>query len=721
MPFTSSVKDERELSKYYIGFPKGLNTVQNQSLVDDKNLTAAQNVVIEVDGITRRPGSTKVFDEASGTKVYGSIAFYKKSDGTRQFVRIANGRLQYLSGTETTWTEVTSHTFSNIPTTFVQARDKLFIYNGTEALRYWDGSTITEYTQITAPTNLAVTATYSGTYAITSITRSSNTATVTTTNDHGLTTGDYVTVSGANQTDYNITASIVVTGSKTFTYTVANTPTSPATGTIVYTLGGVTSYSYEITAFNQAGETTASTNVDITDGADELSTVNFNALTWDTVANADGYNVYGRTSTGFGRVYLATVYTNSYNDTGSDVEVTTKLAPEANNTGGIKGKYGIFSSLGRQFVAGVTEGSTYHPTRLYYSGTIQYIDSFVGAEYGGGWVDIASNDGGEIVDIKPYKNSVLVWKTNGIYKFYFTSTGLPAIEEITKSHGGCSFYGSQEIDNDFIYVAQIENRIAVMTLGQQQNYVGDQLRTNEISIFYRDDLKGTNRSKLTNIASFRYDSKFGFAFTPSGETENSRGYVIDTRFGGWVYWTGDPMSATHYSVYDDGSEVALYGGSNSDGYMIKLFQTGINDNGSAYTSIVGTKAFNMGMYDIEKIYRNPTLWFKYISGGSISCEVYADGTRLAGTAQLSSSSGGAGVGVDLPGHLIPGTSQGYSAETSAGADVPQELQMLQSARSIRFNLIDRSKNTNWLFMGIHILATPLDGKPLQDTLRTQLS
>lgn len=69
--------------------------------------------------------------------------------------------------------------------------------------------------------------------AVTSITRSSSTATVTTTAPHLLVTGNQVSVSGANQTDYNITATITVTGADTFTYTVANAPTTPATGTIL--------------------------------------------------------------------------------------------------------------------------------------------------------------------------------------------------------------------------------------------------------------------------------------------------------------------------------------------------------------------------------------------------------------------------------------------------------------------------------------------------------
>lgn len=73
--------------------------------------------------------------------------------------------------------------------------------------------------------------------SITSITRSSTTATVTTAAAHGLSTGAKVTIAGAEQADYNISATITVVDTTTFTYTVANSPTTPATGTLSYAQG----------------------------------------------------------------------------------------------------------------------------------------------------------------------------------------------------------------------------------------------------------------------------------------------------------------------------------------------------------------------------------------------------------------------------------------------------------------------------------------------------
>ena len=68
--------------------------------------------------------------------------------------------------------------------------------------------------------------------SVSGITRSTSTATVTTASAHGFTTGQRVTIAGANQTEYNGAFTITVTGGTTFTYTVTGTPATPATGTI---------------------------------------------------------------------------------------------------------------------------------------------------------------------------------------------------------------------------------------------------------------------------------------------------------------------------------------------------------------------------------------------------------------------------------------------------------------------------------------------------------
>lgn len=72
---------------------------------------------------------------------------------------------------------------------------------------------------------------FSGTAkTVNSITRSGTTATVTLAAAHGWTTGRRITIAGADQDDYNGTFEITVTGAATFTFTVENSPATPATG-----------------------------------------------------------------------------------------------------------------------------------------------------------------------------------------------------------------------------------------------------------------------------------------------------------------------------------------------------------------------------------------------------------------------------------------------------------------------------------------------------------
>jgi hypothetical protein len=70
---------------------------------------------------------------------------------------------------------------------------------------------------------------------VTSVTFSTTTATVTTSGNHGLSTGNLLTYQAALPDDYNVTAvAITVTGLTTYQYTMATTPTTNATSVGYY-------------------------------------------------------------------------------------------------------------------------------------------------------------------------------------------------------------------------------------------------------------------------------------------------------------------------------------------------------------------------------------------------------------------------------------------------------------------------------------------------------
>jgi hypothetical protein len=69
--------------------------------------------------------------------------------------------------------------------------------------------------------------------SISGITRSGSTVTVTTSAEHGYIVDDFVTIAGADQTDYNGAQQIYsVPSTTTFTFITTATPTTPATGTM---------------------------------------------------------------------------------------------------------------------------------------------------------------------------------------------------------------------------------------------------------------------------------------------------------------------------------------------------------------------------------------------------------------------------------------------------------------------------------------------------------
>lgn len=155
----SSGKNNKIDTEVVTTFLGGLNTFQDETVIKDGELTEAKNIILSVDGIEPRPGTSN-YGSSSGSKVLGLYGYYK-SDGTRQFLRFADGandKLQkYVSGTPT---DIGSTTFDDeAQMNFVQARDLIFGFNGIDSLWKYDGTTITTYSALATPTGLGITPT----------------------------------------------------------------------------------------------------------------------------------------------------------------------------------------------------------------------------------------------------------------------------------------------------------------------------------------------------------------------------------------------------------------------------------------------------------------------------------------------------------------------------------------------------------------------------------
>lgn len=217
--------------------------------------------------------------------------------------------------------------------------------------------------------------------SVLSLTRSGSLATVKTASNHGLSSFVPVTISGADQTEYNVTdAPITVTGLDTFTYTVAGSPVTPATGTVLadFTTANVTVNSVAAGSATNLDRDTAVTlqspivNVDDTlyvtfgavgGGTDAESTEDFRdrylEKTRDSVAhfNVNDIKAKAKEIAGVTRVFvesagtpLSTIDVSSITRSGNVATVTT-VSPHGFDdgqtttiTGAIPGEYNVVNS-----------------------------------------------------------------------------------------------------------------------------------------------------------------------------------------------------------------------------------------------------------------------------------------------------------------------------------------------------------------------------------------
>lgn len=127
--------------------------------------------------------------------------------------------------------------------------------------------------------------------AVASITSVGGIATVTTIDEHKLSSSIKVTIAGANESEYNVSnATITVTGLKTFTYSISGAPASPATGTITATTGIMASVKIQSVEFGKDQNLLADETLDWqspTFNLDATASVDFGAIGGGTDLETD--------------------------------------------------------------------------------------------------------------------------------------------------------------------------------------------------------------------------------------------------------------------------------------------------------------------------------------------------------------------------------------------------------------------------------------------------
>jgi hypothetical protein len=551
-------RQKRQLVKSEMsGWIKLLNTLVSNTQIKPNELAEAVDIQAVEDGKIQCPRDGQAYYGASsGDKVTGLFPYYK-SDGTNELLRSAGTALQkYVSGT---WSNVSGKTYTDgLDTNGVMAYDRLYLCNGTDPLTYYDGTSITTFTEIDPPT-------------ISSVAR---------------------------------------------------------TGT-----DGTYTFSYKVTAVTAVGESEASEAVSQTINVDKLDDSSYMTVNWGAVTGALGYNVYGRKDgSWYFLVYVEGNGSNSWVDKGSLTPYEVAIAPSHNSTGGVIGKY-IAVYKDSLFIA----GDPNDPSRLYYSGGGDKVNSFSVSD-GGGLIDIAKNDGQKITGMIVFKDALLVFKERSIYKFNFNvsdSDALPQIELINPAIGCIAPRSIIAVENDVFFASDR----GIFTIGNEAGFAFDVLRTNELSAKVRSIFQSISPSRLPNISAV-YATKNNanlviFAFTPTGGTYNSQALVYDRERLGWYKWTN--IQANCWAQYYDSNNnlKVLYGDDNS-GY-VKEILTGSDDFGTAIRGRFRLKAESFKqinqykkLKDLDIVVRKPT--------GSITVKIIKDGVETVKTLPIATLS-----------------------------------------------------------------------------------
>lgn len=133
-------------------FSGGVNTLFSQTRLNKNEAVDATNLILIEDGI---------WDKRWGTAHYGGVTWtarpdgfteYRKSDGTRELIVVADGKVWRVDPNAATKTEITGATFTQgIRVFFKQIANDLYIANGTDSLGIYNGTTLANFAGIAAP------------------------------------------------------------------------------------------------------------------------------------------------------------------------------------------------------------------------------------------------------------------------------------------------------------------------------------------------------------------------------------------------------------------------------------------------------------------------------------------------------------------------------------------------------------------------------------------
>jgi len=510
-------------------------------------------------------------------------------------------------------------------------------------------------------------------------------------------------------------------GTDLHTYESVPVPTSLAA-----TASGMTGSTYvyyaQVTALNDIGETTGSTEASVSCSKLRDTWVSASEyITWTWTPPASGtfnrYQVYVGDETGDEHL-LGSTTTNSFKDDGT-LDINPYIEPPLSNTTTAP-KFKDMCLSGNRIWATNDPNNKY---TAYFSGTGTRIGSFSDF-YGGGWINLEKGGREMPTAVRHYQSGTgqgmatvlcrtpegrgAVWQIEiSTATVGDTSFSIPSAVKVVGSSGTDSQL-SVTADNNNIWFF---NRRGMFTLGPEKNFYGI-LRTNELSSRIRPYIQGFTGSAINKVCGYFYDAKVFFS-VPTAGTINNRIMYYDTERINWVVdWS---IGAKQFLEYTDTSKNShLLYVPNTGNKLIEISPNVKGDLGTAfYTSYIS------GRYPLSKLWKDfmkvKKVYIKLGSPrGSVNFSITGTGRSTPfssiGTATISNLISMTGMGFDLMGTIEMGDTAG-TPTTFADTSDTRYVKIRKKIRDIQFQITTNSMNADYTLLGFIIEGVPLKTKP----------
>ena len=637
----------REMTINLDNFKGGVNRLLAEARLAPNEAKYAQNLMQVEDGLWKPRWGTDYYGVDFGAVPDGAQEFLK-SDGTTELIVIANGNA-YKSTNGGAKTEITGATFTaGYQCYFLQIGGKLYISNGYDSLARYDGSTLTTYTSLDAPTGLSASLVASG------LTSGTYTywAEVTAMNDVGETVGS----TEASITTNKVRDSWIVTTDKvTWSWN---------------SVVGATRYQVYI-ADQQGYESllTSTTNTNFTDDG----SLALNPYVVPPLQNTTTAPKFKSMCVSGNRMWAtndaSSPYTVYFSGTGQFM--------------------GIFSDFYGGGWINLEKGGRETPTKV-----IHYQSG--------------QGTGMATVLCKTPEGRGAVWQISiSSATVGDTTFSVPSAVKVVGSFGTDSILGAVATNNDIIF----PNRRGVYSLGPEKNYYG-LLRTNELSVRIRPYVRSLTGSLLSGIAGYFYDSKVFLSVPTSSSYNNRTIVYDTERLNWSVDWDigckqyleyTDTAGVNHFLMVPNTGNKLIELSENIRGDLGQPFSTDYTSGRMPMAKL--WKDFSK----ISKVYvkfGNPRGTIGVEISGSEKNKPFSS----LGSATISSQSSYTGIGYDLMGDIEMGDSDGVPTTYSDSSD-PHYINIRKKLRDIQFRITSNSYDADYTLQGFIVEGNFIKSKP----------